>query len=203
MNYICYMMKVILLFSLMILLQTTFAQELDYYNPDYKTGSSIDGKFRKPFSLSQDIHTSFMAGNSVGYYGNNTGAFSAFVAPTAEYSFNKRFSIEAGTIFMNSTFFGTENLNNLNLNRNIVYVKGRYMLNDKFAVSGGAFYENNFFRNIGMEKNPTDMSSKGIMIGADYKVGENSWIGVQMEFSDRNPYFPGAQPIPNKPGPSN
>ncbi|MBU0764908.1 MAG: hypothetical protein KJ607_08745 [Bacteroidetes bacterium] len=75
---------------------------------------------------------------------------------------------------------------NGNLIRNLVFLRGSYAVNNRLSVSGTAFYEVGRF---GTKDQNANLSSKGFIIGADYKTGEKSAVSFSIEISDRSSPF--------------
>ncbi|MCD4665887.1 MAG: hypothetical protein K8R68_11510 [Bacteroidales bacterium] len=134
------------------------------------------------------------------FFGTNFGAgnnYGAYLAPHISYPISPKFSINAGAI-LSSTYgnlyyepvYGGAHLGYPgNFNRTFIYVEGAYQLNEKVTLTGAVYKEINFLNNSKTTMSTNNYDYQGMIMGIDYKLGENVYIRGQVEFSNgANPY---------------
>ncbi|PLX01218.1 MAG: hypothetical protein C0594_13790 [Marinilabiliales bacterium] len=198
-------MRFVITTLLIVFVFSAFAQEDEYYNPEYK---SLYGRTQKATSFLDfsRIDVSMQAGASVGISGSGTN-YSTYLAPTIRYNLSERLRLNVGIMAVNTTFnspgllFAESGVVDFsgNLTRNMVFVQGEYDLTEKISINGGVYYETNRFGSE-MNANQFNMGRKVFVFGADYKVGEHSSIGVQMQVSEGQSPF---MPVRGRPAPYN
>lgn len=155
---------------------------------------------RKPsfhVSFGTNFATTFGSGSYVG----------TFVSPHIAYPVSKRFTLRVGGTFTNalgSTFnepYPNRQPNYYlgNLNRSFIYAEGAYQLSERVMLTGAVYKEIDLTRNPFPKNQAVSYDNQGMILGVDYKIGENVFIRGQVEISNgRNPYyyspmgFPGA-----------
>jgi hypothetical protein len=108
------------------------------------------------------------------------GSFSgSYLMPGFSFSMSPKFRLKTGMLFYNSFLTGqgnSENTGNFNRQGSLLYVGGEYLLNDKIILHGNVFKDlSNFEKNI-----------NSYSMGMDYKVGNNSYIGFELHFSNQD-----------------
>lgn len=202
------MKRIFLLLSLLVFSLTLWSQEADdYFNPEKAESKNSYVKPLGRLLNSDNTHIRMSVGAGVGLSSGSTGAFSK-LSLGLEHDLSDRFSLHFGTSVIQSTGFAgmiySDNAFiplNKNMTRNFVYGGGSYQVNEKLKVSGTAYYETNIFNQ--QEAIPgSKMDNKGVILGAEYKVGNESTIGIEVEVSNGNPYgyrspmmFPGQTPF--------
>jgi len=178
------MKNLIILTLITIMFSLTSAQAS--VNDSIKFKNSI-----KPVSVSLNAGTSFMTG----FQGGN--AFSTFVAPEFNYPLSKRFILDAGFAVVNTSFnanhSGMNDSQKKSFNNNytstFIYGGGKYLLNDRFTLSGLAYTQVGAFGNNNYQQKEFNNNIKGAVFGIDYKLTENSSIGIHMNYSNGNSIY--------------
>lgn len=148
-------------------------------------------KNQNPVSLNLTTGTAFMTGF------NGKNAFSTFLAPQISKPLSKRFAITAGFAIVNTTFSSGNSVMNdspkksfsNNYTSTIIYGGGKYLLNERFTLTGLAYTEVGIFDNKKYLNKNKNTNIKGASIGLDYKLSENSSIGIHMNYSNGNSLY--------------
>lgn len=152
-------------------------------------------------SYGADINYNIYTGGGFSSFGPNASAYNYFVSPSVSYPINDKFSLTVG-IMINQTQFsgrtsGSESGSSL-LQRStqaIVYASGAYRVNPNVTVFASGYYDMNSRQNtpLGMRPVPNIYSpygSEGFSVGAEFKIGERTRIGIQMQYDKgANPYY--------------
>ena len=204
-------MKIFYFIWLVVFSVGVFAQDNVLYVSDQEADSL---QYRQTDKLSlQDIQTKkkpkFNISFGTNFASNFGGAnyFGTFVSPHISYPVSNRFTLRVGGTFT-SPLGGTFNepyANSFtnyyvgNLNRSFVYAEGAYQLNERVMLTGAVYKEIDLTRNPFPNNQAVSYDNKGMILGIDYKLGENVFIRGQVEISNgQNPYyysplgFPGA-----------
>jgi len=142
--------------------------------------------------FSMELGTYFGIANGYGNY------FGTYVSPRIQYPLSKRFTASAGMMITGSTggarYSPFENsFYSGGYTGSLVFIEGAYKVNENLTLTGATFREIEF-RPVNTAGNlspvHTNNNYKGIIMGADYKLGENVFIRGQIEISNgRNPYY--------------
>lgn len=141
---------------------------------------------KKKLSANIEFGTSFTSLRHGGSY------FSTYVAPQLQYRLNNKLSLHGGFEMFNpmgefgrnaerfaDPFYG------YGLHpRSLIYAGGSYQLTQNIVLSGTAFREIRPFYNQDFRSPVIDNDYKGVIMGVDYKVGENMFIRGQVEISN-------------------
>jgi hypothetical protein len=142
---------------------------VDYYSPSRSKPLSKDG-----------VSASVSMGASVSFLNNtNNTAFTTFVAPKIGYQLTPKFKLNFG--LMHYTITGNSfmplnqnealfNTNNKIVTGNLLFVEGKYKLNNRLIMSGAVMYDAN-----GVNINKKD-NCKAASLGLEYKTSEHSSI---------------------------
>jgi hypothetical protein len=179
-----------------ISLQTQPQDTAVSYSSDFDPDEIMNYIQNKKMSLSVEVGTSFGTAPGYGSY------FSTYLAPHLSYQLSPKFTLSGGLKLINYQggfdYFGSDYLyrptgNYVYRPVSLVYMEGAYRINDNLTFTGAAYHQIDTF------KNPAGFNNnlKGIIMGVDYKIGENAWIRGQVEFS--NGYrgfgnYPGVNP---------
>jgi len=166
------------------------------FNPDEISKYIQDKKLR----LNVEVGTSFGTAPGYGSY------FSTYIAPHLSYQLSEKFTLSGGVKLVNYQ----SNFDNYHQDMyyrpmgniayrpvSLVYLQGAYRLNENLTFTGTAYHQIDTFKDPAGYNNEL----KGIIMGVDYKIGENAWIRGQVEFS--NGYrgfgnYPGIDPWQNR-----
>lgn len=151
------------------------------------------------------LHLNLEVGTMFGTTFGNGNYFATYVAPQINYQLTPRFNLKMGIQLVNN--FGGNFAEGTSYNHpwgypmyyptSMVYLGGDYKLNEKLTLSGTAYKQVNLFNFENQPGYSNDL--KGVIMGVDYKIGENTWIRGQVEFSNgyRNSgAFPGMNLFP-------
>lgn len=176
---------------------------LENHNNDFQLHDFENDKLEKkhPFFNPKKTNISLEMGTSFGSSGGGN-MFSTFISPKISYDINPKLRITVGSVLSKTNINGAEIYNiwegkarkiNANVNSNLMYAEGQYMVNDRLIISGSIFYEKNDFGNMdnsGMHPSAFNFGdSKGGSIGFDYKINEKTSLSGEIQYSEgRNPY---------------
>ncbi len=155
------------------------------YTAEAAVNDSIKNKkTQKPVSFNLTAGTSFMTGF------NGFSAMNTYIAPQFKYPLSKRFTLDAGFAIVNTNFnsnFTGENNNTRkpftnNYTSTFIYAGGKYLLSERFTLSGQAYTEVYTFDNKNNQSKVLNNNIKGAMLGVDYKITENSSIGIHVNY---------------------
>ncbi len=152
--------------------------------------AQTDSSFMMPASDYQPAVTSSVSGfsthkfNTVVRMGSQFSSargygsgFSTFIIPEISYGLTKRFSLSGGIGYINTTYTGvrpnflSEEKVNDNFSMGLVYLSGRYLLNDRVIVTGSAY---KMFDLSGNSLNHPyrNQEGQGFNLNVDYKIAE-------------------------------
>ena len=143
--------------------------------------------------LKKKVRVNVEIGTTFGTTFGNGSYFGTYIAPHISYPVSNRFTLRMGGYFLNS-----QGLNNTSesehyypynplakgMTRTFLYVEGAYALNDKLTITGAAYKEFNMFNRAPPGIQSSDYDYEGIIMGVDYKLGDNVFIRGQVEFSN-------------------
>ncbi len=151
---------------------------------------------KKPFETPQRLNFGLQMGTSVGTNFNNGAIWNNFIAPTLSYQLTPRFSVQAGTMFINSNFntfaFGAAETGSpvrANVMQTFMFTQGQYQVSERLSVTGTAFYNVNQLNMPRMNPQATNFSSKGMSMFAEFKVTPNFSFGAGAQISNGNNMF--------------
>ncbi|MCK5782167.1 MAG: hypothetical protein KAH10_06225 [Flavobacteriales bacterium] len=151
-------------------------------------------------SYNADVNYNMSVGTSFSSFGPNQNAFSYYAAPSATIPMSERFSLTVGFV-MNQTQYsgmmmGPEGAKTKNYTQTqaIVYASGSYIVNPNVTVFASGYYDMNARNNPAGQNsayNPYNpYGSEGFSLGAEFKIGEKTRIGVQFQYDKGgNPYM--------------
>lgn len=204
-SYFCKVRNII--FSILLLLSSTaFSQ--GYYTdqtaPKLDTTATVDEdsdinhKEISDIINKQKIRVNIEVGTTFGTTFGNGSYFGTYISPHLTIPVSKRFSLRTGGYFLNSqainsnnesSFYNPYNPFSNGLTRTFVYVEGAYRLTENLTITGAVYKEFNVFNKKPAGVNYGDYDYEGVIMGVDYKIGENVFIRGQVEFSNGNsPY---------------
>ncbi|MCF8367990.1 MAG: hypothetical protein K9G76_03035 [Bacteroidales bacterium] len=129
----------------------------------------------------------------------NGSYFGTYVSPRVSYPLSKKFTLRTGGMFTYSpsgnAFNPWYSLNELNnyrspLTQSFLYAEGAYQLNENVILTGTVYKEIDFYNQPSPMMNRQAFDGSGVIMGIDYKLGENVFIHGQVGFSNRsNSYY--------------
>jgi len=157
-------------------------------------GQDMQGSAKSRTAFKPDVRLSL--GSSFYSFYPGINGFSTWVAPEISMPINKKWTVAAGiayTSFLTTGSPETAGFGNTAQNYGSVYVKGRYQVNDKLAITGVAYKTFNLSpQRPGDKVNPRaiDFSNSGAMINLDYKVSNHFRINATFSMEQRhyNPF---------------
>jgi len=181
------MKKIISFILISFLTFSLFAQinnEDDYYDPNFNTGLD-SASFYPENNVEKKLTTSITAGSMFfnSSYGN---AFSSYIAPSIDYSVSKRFKLRTGLMLANTNLFSSGN-SEINYYSNrynnvMLFAQGEYQLNKKILLRSTIIKD--------LNNSLSNSSFESYSFGFDYKIGEKSSIGIDIQFSKNNyPFY--------------
>ncbi len=200
------MVKKIIFGILLLVSSSVFSQ--GYYNsetapkPDTIVAeiedSELNHKEISDIILKRKVKINVEVGTTFGTTFGNGSYLGTYVSPHLTIPVTNRFSLSTGGYFLNSqainsnsetNFYNPYNPFSNGLTRTFVYVEGAYQLTQNLSVTGAVYKEFNMFNKPPAGVNSGDYDYEGVIMGVDYKIGENIFIHGQIEFSNgRSPY---------------
>jgi len=164
----------------------------DYYQVSDSTKPAYINKYNKQIS-EKKIRTSFEAGTTIASFTGTGTCFSTYVSPFMSYKVNNRFTLDVGFRFSQgnmahsySPLYGEQLLPFAgSLNEKLVFTRGKYDINDRLTVYGTAAYGIATFKQNSAAI-ISDNQLKEFSFGAEYKLGENSTIGIEIRHVEGN-----------------
>jgi len=162
-----------------------------YSTSDFDTEEIADYIKEKKLKLRVEVGTTFGTSFGSGNY------FGTYIAPHFSYKISPRFSLNTGVILSNNyggyyynPFYGEQIVTPVSgFTRSFIYIEGAYRLNEKVTVTGAVYKEINLFNNSLPSAQGFNYDCKGMIMGVDYKLGENVFIRGQIEVSNgQSPY---------------
>jgi len=157
----------------------------DYVKSDFDEEEVANYIEEKKLKFRAELGTFFGTGFGSNYY------FGTYVSPHLSYRLTPRFTLSAGATLATSftnTFNQPENTGygypGYYPPRSFVYAKGAYQVNDRLIISSTVYKEVNLFTNQDPAYNGFESDVKGIIMGVDYKLGDNVFIRGEIEISD-------------------
>jgi hypothetical protein len=151
------------------------------------------------FIQKNKVRVNVEVGTTFGTTFGNGSYFGTYVSPHISIPVSKRFSLQTGGYLLNSQalsnngeegFYNPYNPFSNGMTRTFLYVEGAYMLTENLTLTGAVYKEFNMFNKPPPGINSGDFDYEGIIMGVDYKIGENVFIHGQIEFSNgRSPYY--------------
>jgi hypothetical protein len=121
--------------------------------------------------------------------GNMFSGNSLFIQPSVIKPISSKFSLQAGTLFQTYTMFSAPKSENLNFGTSAFmsfYGMSAYKLNERITLYGGFMHT----RSVLTSSDGSKFSGNTFFGGADYKLSNNSSIGIRFAYSkDSNPFL--------------
>lgn len=149
-----------------------YGQETEYYNPEDSVAIAGETQQKdKRMFYSMSGGTGFMS------FGNSDGFFSSWLMPSVGYKMTNNFSLETGLILLNGNNFSLgEGEDYVNRCRStFIALSGKYRVSPDVIVFGSVLKE--------IAAGNT-LPGESFSMGFEYKIGENSYIGFSMQFSN-------------------
>lgn len=131
------------------------------------------------------------------FYGGAMKGSSFYVAPSFNYAFSKKFSMEGGVMFMNNNYsfaanqvFGqpdTRLFSQPNKYEAVVFAKGNYQVNNRMTITGSLV--KNFSDNAGMQNQPWNNNFQMMSMGMNYKLSDNITLGAGVRVMQGSGYY--------------
>jgi len=179
----------LILFSLIT--SATFAQNSVSTDQWYSKGNS-DSKVSYDANVKYNVNV----GTSFSSFGRDMSGFNYYVAPSATIPVSKKTNITVG-IVMNQTQYsglmmtegGVQN-KVMSHTQAIVYASGSHQINPNVTVFASGYYDMNSRNAPQGYRNPySRYGSEGFSVGAEFKIGEKTRIGIQVQYDKGgNPY---------------
>ncbi|MCX6256337.1 MAG: outer membrane beta-barrel protein [Bacteroidia bacterium] len=142
------------------------------------------------------IRTSLELGTSVSSFKGYGTCFNTFVSPFVSYDLSNRFSLDVGVTYSRGNMLNTYNplYGDISLpvagslDQKLVFTRGRYLVNDRITLYGTAAYGINTYKQNGDNKS-IDYQAKEFSFGAEFKVTDNSMIGIEIRNVSGNAPF--------------
>ena len=160
--------------------------------------SEINHKEIADIIQKRKVRVNVEVGTTFGTTFGNGSYFGTYISPHITVPVTNRFSLRTGGYLLNSqalnnnnesSFYSPYNPFSNGLTRTFVYVEGAYRLTENLTITGAAYKEFNVFNKPPPGVVSGDYDYEGIIMGVDYKIGENVFIRGQIEFSNgRSPY---------------
>ena len=148
-------------------------------------------------SYDANVNYNLDVGSSFSSFGNQS-AFTYYTAPSATIKTSKKFSMTVGFMFrqtqgsmLMSDYEGGLSQRGVNQTQAIVYASGSYQVNPNVTVFASGYYDMNARNTPPGQRNPYNAyGTEGFSVGAEFKVGERTRIGVQVQYDKgSNPYM--------------
>jgi hypothetical protein len=113
--------------------------------------------------------------------------FGTFISPGISYPVGSRFSLHSGlkvNMFSHVTAGNFENAGLPGFTSTLIYAGGSYKLSERVSISGTGFKEISSFSTVQASSFFQPSNYKGLMMGVDWKLGENFFIQGQIEISN-------------------
>jgi hypothetical protein len=163
-------------------------------NSNKYVSSDFDEKEIEHFLTEKKFNFTFGAGAVFGT-GSAGEYFGTYVSPEASYRLSPKFTISGGMTIYNS--FGSPYSYPLsensfgyptgNFTQSFLYASGSYQVNNRLKLSGTVYKRINLFSDQNSYTGNTNNDYHGMIMGVDYKLGENVFIQGQIEISN-DPY---------------
>ncbi len=165
----------------------SFAQNEQFYfgNEEHFSNKTNENLTNSDKNNKFNTNISFGA-NFLSFSGQNI--FYNYIKPEIKYTFSEKFSLSAGSIFINSKLPNLShwnyenNLNKQNSINNIYFfMKGSYIINEKLRVNATSLINTNSFQNFS-----NNFDNSFYSLGFDYKITENSFISAEINIYKNN-----------------
>jgi hypothetical protein len=160
----------------------------DYVRADFDEKEIQDFLSEKKFNLTFRAGALFVTGPGGQYFGT-------YVSPEGSYRLSPKFTITGGMTIYNiyGSLYSYQPSENsfgyptANFTQSFLYASGTYQVNNKLRLSGTVYKRMNLFTEQISNTGNTNIDYHGMIMGVDYKLGENVFIQGQIEFSN-DPY---------------
>jgi len=169
-----------------------FAQTNDeYFSDSYKSKDSTFYKEFKKEYKPQKLNLNVELGTGVGSNLKGGNYITTYVAPRLSYDLTPKFKINGGIKIANTTMNdfayynyleGVQKMNG-NILQTTIFLQGTYQLSKRLTISGTGIYEMASFDSYENKKNSYNFDGKGMAVGFNYKLSENSSIGIELQMS--------------------
>lgn len=147
-------------------------------------------------SYNANVKYNVNVGTSFSSFGRDMSGYNYYIAPSASIPVSKKTNITVGFIMNQSQYSGlmmTEGgLQNKTFSHTqaIVYASGSHQINPNVTVFASGYYDMNSRNNPQGYRNPySSYGSEGFSLGAEFKIGEKTRIGIQVQYDKGgNPY---------------
>ncbi len=132
-------------------------------------------------------------GTVVGFINNSTNFYN-YIAPSLNYKFSPRISINAGFLITNTTSNGIYYYDNEkfrkrtgNITQSYFFTDVNYLASEKLILTGNVVYGTSFNQNV--NNNGSGFKPISYSVGAEYKITEKIKIGIEIKHIERNSHF--------------
>ena len=147
-------------------------------------------------SYDANVKYNVSVGTSFSSFGRDLSGYNYYVAPSATMPVGKKTNITVGLV-MNQTHYsglmmsegGLQN-QTISHTQAIIYVSGSHQINENVTVFASGYYDMNSRNAPQGYRNPySAYGSEGFSVGAEFKVGEKTRIGIHVQYDKGgNPY---------------
>ncbi|MCB2220798.1 MAG: hypothetical protein KQI35_10415 [Bacteroidetes bacterium] len=177
---------IVFLLTIIVTLLQAQSDKVKYANGGIDPDILTENIFRKKLDVNVELGTYFSTSSGYG------SGFGTYIAPELSYALTPKFRLTAGLrVFQTSTINEGTSSTLLypfpyhgNAFGSLIYVKGNYLLTENLMVSGTAFKQVDPFRMNHQGVPGPSLDYQGIIMGLDYKIGENFFIHGEVEFSN-------------------
>jgi len=137
-------------------------------------------------------------GTSFSSFGRNMNGYNYYVAPSATLPVGKKTHLTVGFVMSQSSYSGLMMTNEgvkskmIPNTQAIIYASGSHQINPNITVFASGYYDMNQ-RNVPYgQRSPYKMyGSEGFSVGAEFKIGEKTRVGIQVQYDRGNiPTYP-------------
>lgn len=185
---------VILLSSSLSFAQNAENEEFIQLDEQEQTESVV----KKKTADKKKVQTNIAIGTSIMSMGKNQFSMNTYVKPTISYQLTPKFSVSMGLMAVRSNFNNLHYLNyyegqvqSVNYDGTSAYftMQGAYQLNDKMKIYGGVMIgnQNLNFAGAQLPNQNNQVNPKAFQLGMEYKLGENTFIQLEVQIREANP----------------
>ena len=185
--------RLLLLFLLLIVMLPKGFSQVDSTAVMSPRGSQLISPHSPGGFVPNKFNTTVRMGSQFSSTAGFGSAFSTFIIPEVSYGLSKRVSITGGIGLINTTYTGirtdflSEEKMSDNLSTGLVYLSGRYLLNEKVVVTGSAYKLFDLSGNA-ITYPYRNQQGQGFNLNVDYKLAEG--VHLQAGFGYHQQSYP-------------
>lgn len=192
------MRRLRILFVILLTSSLSFAQNAE--NDEFiqlDEQEQTESVVKKKSSDKKKVQTNIAIGTSIMSMGKDQFSMNTYVKPTISYQLTPKFSVSMGLMAVKSNFnnvhyynYNEGQIQSVNYNGNSAYftVQGAYQLNDNMKIYGGVMVgtQNLDFAGASIPNQTNPANPKAFQLGMEYKLGENTFIQLEVQFREAN-----------------